>query len=681
MSVTLPESGRLPASPTQGPPKAEGRARTVIESVSPQLDGGQFAIKRIVGDSVLVRADVFNDGHDLPSCVLLYRREDDQAWREQWMEPLGNDRWQATFTTTEVGRYVYTIEAWTDRFRTWSVDLSKRIAAGQDIGIDLRIGAGLIEAAADNADGQDRAALLDWVRRLLEEGPTTTDPGLADDGDLQDLMRRYAPRLFATRYERELPVVVDHQRGQCSAWYEMFPRSAADEPGRHGTLADCEARLPYVAKMGFDVLYLPPIHPIGTTYRKGPNNQLHAGADDVGSPWAIGSPEGGHKSVHPRLGTLDDFRRLVDRAAGYGLQVALDIAFQCSPDHPYVRDHPEWFRRRPDGTIQYAENPPKKYQDIYPFDFETDDWQALWDELKSVFLFWIQQGVRIFRVDNPHTKPFAFWEWCIGEIKRSHPDTLFLAEAFTRPKIMHRLAKLGFSQSYTYFAWRNTKHELVTYATELTQTDLCEFFRPNFWPNTPDILTEHMQLGGRPTFMARLVLAATLSSNYGIYGPPFEHCWNQPSHPGSEEYRDSEKYQLHYHDLQRPDSLKNFVARVNRIRREHTALQSNKTLEFHPVDNDDLIAYSKQSPDAGDLLLVVVNLDPRHRQSGWLELPLERLGLDAAQPYQVHDLLSDARFLWHGPRNYVELHPQPMPAHIFRVRRRIRTERDFEYYL
>ncbi len=681
MSVTLQQRRQVLASSVKDVPKADGRARTVIEGVSPQLDGGRFAIKRVVGDTVVVRADVFNDGHDLPSCVLLYRRENDDAWCEQWMQPLGNDRWQAEFSITEVGRYFYTIEAWADRFRTWSYDLRKRIAAGQDIGMDLRIGAALIEAAAENADGEDKTALLRWVRLLLEDGPSTVDPGLSDDPDLQALMQRHAPRLSATRYDRELPVVVDQQRGQFSAWYEMFPRSAADEPGRHGTLADCEARLPYVAKMGFDVLYLPPIHPIGITHRKGPNNQLKAEPDHVGSPWAIGSPEGGHKAVLPGLGTLDDFRRLVTRAATYGIQVALDIAFQCSPDHPYVRDHPEWFRHRPDGTIQYAENPPKKYQDIYPFDFETDDWQALWEELSSVFLFWIEQGVSIFRVDNPHTKPFAFWEWCIGEIKRAHPDTLFLAEAFTRPKIMHRLAKLGFSQSYTYFAWRNTKHELVTYATELTQTELCEYFRPNFWPNTPDILTEHLQLGGRPTFMARLVLAATLSSNYGIYGPPFEHCWNQPLQRGSEEYRDSEKYQLHYHDLQRSDSLKDFVARVNRIRREHAALQSNETLEFHQVDNDELIAYSKRSPAEGDLLLVVVNLDPRYGQSGWVELPLEKLGLDSAQPYQVHDLLSDARFLWHGPRNYVELHPQPVPAHIFRVRRRIRTERDFEYYL
>jgi starch synthase (maltosyl-transferring) len=464
----------------------------------------------------------------------------------------------------------------------------------------------------------------------------------------------------------------------------MFPRSAANDSERgrrHGALRDVETRLPYVAAMGFDVLYLPPIHPIGVSHRKGPNNAPAAGADDVGSPWGIGSSEGGHKSIHPQLGTNEDFRRLVAAAQRLGIELALDIAFQTSPDHPYVSEHPEWFRRRPDGTIQYAENPPKKYQDIYPFDFECEDWQSLWQELKSIFLFWIAEGVRIFRVDNPHTKPFAFWEWVIGEIHRDHPDVIFLAEAFTRPAVMYRLAKLGFTQSYTYFAWRDTKWELTQYFSELTRSEVREFFRPNLWPNTPDILPESLQVGGRAAFMARLVLAATLSGNYGIYGPPFEHGWSAPHEPGSEEYLNSEKYQVHQHDLDRPQSLKDFIARVNRIRRQSPAIAHSGSLEFHEAQNEQIICYSRATPDRADIVLVVVGLDPNHRQSAWVELPLEPLGLPARRPYQMHDLLTDARYLWHGNRNYVELDPATCPAHIFRIRRRARSERDFEYYL
>jgi starch synthase (maltosyl-transferring) len=493
-------------------------------------------------------------------------------------------------------------------------------------------------------------------------------------------MRRCSPRDFVTTYKRKLPVVVERERARFSTWYELFPRSAAEKPGQHGTLQDVEARLPYVAKMGFDVLYLPPIHPIGRAFRKGKNNTQEASPEDVGSPWGIGAEDGGHKAIHPDLGTLDDFRRLVASARKMGIEIALDVAFQCSPDHPYVKEHPEWFRKRPDGTIQYAENPPKKYQDIYPFDFETEDWRGLWQELKSIFDYWIAQDIKIFRVDNPHTKPFPFWEWCIGEIRKQHPDVLFLSEAFTRPKIMYRLAKLGFTQSYTYFSWRNTKLELTEYLTELTRTRVREFFRPNFWPNTPDILTEYLQVGGRAAFMSRLVLAATLCSNYGIYGPPFEHGWSAPLRPGSEEYLHSEKYQVHHHDLDRPDSLAGFVARVNQLRREHPVLQSNHNLQFHPVDNEELICYSKHAEDLSEILLMVVNLDPYHKQSGFVELPLSELKLDADHPFQVHDLLSDSRFLWHGSRNYVELVPNITPTHLFRIRRHVRTERDFDYY-
>jgi starch synthase (maltosyl-transferring) len=467
---------------------------------------------------------------------------------------------------------------------------------------------------------------------------------------------------------------VDRERAGVGAWYELFPRS-------YGGLRGATERLDAVAAMGFDVVYLPPIHPIGTSFRKGRNNTTTPSSDDPGSPWAIGAPEGGHTSIHAELGTIDDFQYLVKQAADSGLELALDIAFQCAPDHPYVKEHPDWFRQRPDGSIQYAENPPKKYQDIYPFDFESDDWEALWDELKSVFLFWIDQGVRIFRVDNPHTKPFTFWEWVIGEIKRDYPETIFLSEAFTRPKVMYRLAKLGFTQSYNYFPWRNTKWELTEYLTELTKTQVREFFGANLWPNTPDILPEYLQYGGRPAFMTRLVLAATLGPSYGIYGPAYELGDNKPLAPGKEEYLDSEKYEIRRWDLERPDSLRLLIARVNQIRRENPAFERNENLRFHQVDNEQIIAYTKSSADLSNQVLVVVNLDPHHTQAGWVELPLDELRIDPHQPYQLHDLLTDARYLWHGPRNYIELNPQIVPANIFVIRRRVRTEQDFDYYM
>jgi starch synthase (maltosyl-transferring) len=659
----------------------DGQRRVVIEGVKPQIDAGRFPIKRVVGETVVVEADVFTDGHDRLSCAVLFRAEGGREWSEVRMAPLVNDRWRAEFPVTQTGTYRYTVVGWIDRFATWHHDFEKRVAAGQNVAVDLLIGAGLIEAASAQAGPGDEPKLIEWARRLRHAEAPAHVQQVVEDAELVQLMDRNGRREFATRFERELEVTVDRERARFSTWYELFPRSAAREPGRHGTFEDVEARLPYVASMGFDVLYLPPIHPIGRTYRKGRNNTVAADPEDVGSPWAIGAKEGGHKDIHRELGTLDEFRRLVRAAHDHGIEIALDIAFQCSPDHPYVKDHPEWFRHRPDGTIQYAENPPKKYQDIYPFDFECEDWRGLWEELKSIFEHWLEQGVRIFRVDNPHTKPFAFWEWCLGEIRRAAPDVIFLSEAFTRPKIMYRLAKLGFTQSYTYFAWRNTRQELTEYFTELTQTDVSEFFRPNLWPNTPDILTERLQVGGRAAFMMRLVLAATLGASYGIYGPPFEHGWSAPREPGSEEYLHSEKYQVHYHDLERPDSLKNFIARVNRIRHEQPALQTNRTLRFLPIDNEQLVCYSKRSADSAEVLVIVVNLDPHYRHSGWLELPLEEFGLTAERPYQMHDLLGGARYLWQGPRNFVQLDPHVVPAHVFRLRRQVRTERDFEYYM
>jgi starch synthase (maltosyl-transferring) len=670
-------------SPVQSsavPHQAEGRGRVVIEDVSPQIDCGAFPVKRVIGDRVVVEADVFTDGHDAIACVLRYRWGNEAEWSETPLKPVINDRWTAEFTVENLGEYLFTVLGWVDHFLTWQRDLRKRVAAGQNLASELLIGGDLIAQAILVAPGSTAERLADFEHQLREAQSGAPALAIAEDEELSRLMFRHAPRPFATTLPVDLRVIVDRPKAGFSAWYEMFPRSAAPEP-RHGTLKDVEARLPYVAEMGFDVLYLPPIHPIGRAFRKGRNNATEANDDDVGSPWGIGSKEGGHTAIHPQLGTMEDFRRLRKSAESHGIELALDIAFQTSPDHPYVSQHPEWFRKRPDGTIQYAENPPKKYQDIYPFEFETDAWQSLWQELKGVFDFWHNEGVNIFRVDNPHTKPFPFWEWVIGEIRREHPEVIFLAEAFTRPKVMQRLAKLGFTQSYTYFAWRDTKYELTKYFTELTRSELREYFRPNLWPNTPDILPESLQIGGRPAFMARLVLAATLSGNYGIYGPPFEHGWSAPREHGSEEYLRSEKYEVHQHDIDRPDSLRDFIARVNKVRRATPSIAHAGTLEFHAIDNESLICYSRVAPDLSDVLLVIVNLDYWHTQSGWVEFPIERLELPSDRPFQMHDLLTDARYLWHGNRNYVELDPAVCPAHLFRLRRKTRSERDFEYFL
>jgi len=656
--------------------------RVVIERVDPEIDEGRFPIKRVVGEEVVVEADVFADGHDVLSAVLLYRFEDDLSWEETPMEPLVNDRWRGSFRVSKLGRYRYTIRAWVDPFRSWRSDLEKRVKAGQDISVDLLVGAGLLEQVRQRAPSADAGRLGKWANEL---GATKKREAervrLALDDNVAAVASMYTDADLVTTYPKELSVVVDPEKARFGTWYEMFPRSCTPDHGRHGTLKDCEKRLRYVADLGFDVVYLPPIHPIGHTNRKGRNNALDAEANDPGTPWAIGSEAGGHKSIHPELGSLEDFRGFVSNARKRGIEVALDIAFQCSPDHPYVKEHPEWFVWRPDGTVQYAENPPKKYQDIYPFNFDTVDRQGLWEEMKSIFEFWIEQGVRIFRVDNPHTKPFVFWEWLIGELKRDHPDLIFLAEAFTRPKIMYRLAKLGFTQSYTYFAWRSSKWELTQYFTELTKTEVKDFFRPNLWPNTPDILTEYLQYGGRPAFMIRLVLAATLGASYGIYGPAFELCEARAREAGSEEYLDSEKYEIKHWDLDRADSLREFISLVNRIRRDNAALQSNSNLHFHNVGNEQLICYSKRTDDSSNVILVIVNLDPHHTQSGWVDLDLAELGLRDSDPYQMHDLLSGARYLWHGPHNYVELNPHAVPAHILRPRRKVLSEQDFDYYL
>jgi len=649
------------------------------------VDGGRFAIKRTVGERVQVEADIFTDGHGALAGELLYRHEHDREWSTAPLEAQDNDAWRGAFAVERLGTYLFAVRAWTDHFGSWRDEFEKKRAAGVDVPVSLRIGAGLVQEAAARAErtetgSADAIALREQAVLLL--GPDPTAAGHAEllrSPSLATLVERHAGREEAVTSET-LRVRVDRERARFSTWYELFPRSWGDRPGRHATFAEAERALAYVAGMGFDVLYLPPIHPVGHTKRKGRNNRPQAGPDDPGSPWAIGSQAGGHKAVEPQLGTLADFDRFVARAREHGLEVALDLALQCSPDHSYVREHPEWFRWRPDGTVQFAENPPKQYQDIYPFDFGTPGWRSLWDEVLNIVRFWSGHGVRIFRVDNPHTKPFALWDWLIEEVKRTDPDVLFLAEAFTRPKVMQRLAKLGFDQSYTYFTWRTAKWEIEQYFTELTQPPVRDYMRANLWPNTPDILPELLQTGGRPAFVARLVLAATLGANYGIYGPAFELLEATPRGPLSEEYLDSEKYEIKAWPLESADSLRGLITRVNRIRRENQALQNDARLRFHATSNEWILCYSKSTEDGENVILTVVNLDPHHTQSGHVHLPLPALGLEPAHSFQVHDLLTDARYVWQGPHNFVQLDPHVAPAHILLVRHHLRTEQDFDYY-
>ncbi|MBX3192592.1 MAG: alpha-1,4-glucan--maltose-1-phosphate maltosyltransferase [Labilithrix sp.] len=611
--------------------------RVLIEGISPEVDGGRYAVKRVIGDRVVVECDLVADGHDAIAGRVVFRRAGDSLWQRAPLEPLENDRWRSSFVVDAVGRWEYAVEAWIDRRETLRRAIVKKREAGQDVSVELVM-----------------AERLDATKREL------------------DRVSRSAV----------LSLVVDPLRARFSAWYELFPRSWGP-PEEHGTFRDVEEKLDYVARMGFDVLYFPPIHPVGRSFRKGPNNTLTARPGDPGSPWAIGDESGGHTAVHRALGTLEDLRRLTRAARAKGLEIALDVAFQASPDHPWVRQHPDWFFRRPDGTIQYAENPPKKYQDVYPFDFECEDWRSLWSELRDVFFFWLDQGVRIFRVDNPHTKSLRFWEWCITEVKAKHPETIFLSEAFTRPKVMFALSKAGFTQSYTYFTWRTTKQELETYVRELARSPLRDHFRPNFWPNTPDILPEHLQEGERATFLLRLALAATLSSNYGIYGPSFE-LMEHVARPGAEEYLDSEKFQLRAWNLDDPRSLRDEIAAINRARRDNPALQQSEAISFHRADDDALFAYSKRAED--NVVLVVANVDPRHRRAGRVHLDPEAVDAREGESVELHDVLSGERSTSATASVYVELDPAVRPYAIFVVRRsprarRVRSERDFEYFL
>jgi starch synthase (maltosyl-transferring) len=645
------------------PPAAELTRTVVIENVAPVVDGGRYPLKREVGAMLEVSADIFKEGHDVLVAFLLSRRLDEHAWHETPMHHVDNDRWEGAFTLAENARYVYTLEALAHPFRSWLVDLGKRVDAAQDVASELTEGVALVRAAARRAREAPRAALEAYAGRL-EQAPTQAHAvDVARDPGLLALMDATLDRTAATRAAREFEVVADRLRARFAAWYEFFPRSCGDG-GRHGTLKDAEAQLERAAAMGFDVVYLPPIHPIGHTYRKGRNNALTAGPGDPGSPWAIGGPEGGHTAVHPDLGTLDDFDRFVETAGRLGLEVALDFAIQASPDHPWVREHPEWFFHRPDGTIKYAENPPKKYQDIYPINFVGNDPGPLWLEMRRVIEFWIGHGVKTFRVDNPHTKPVRFWEWLIRAVQTTHPEVIFLAEAFTRPKMMKVLAKAGFTQSYTYFTWRNHKQELIDYFTEITTPPVSDYVRPHLWPNTPDILHATLQTGGRAAFKFRVAMAATLSSLYGVYSG-YELCENVPFAPGSEEYRDSEKYELKARDWSAPGNLTDYLTRLNEIRRQHPALQRYDNLRFYTADDPHVLWYGKAAGD--DQIFVAVNLDPLDKHVSLVDVPLASLGLAPEQPYRMHELLTDVTYDWSGPRGYVELDPSTEPAQIFRL--------------
>jgi len=651
-----------------------GRSRVVVEDLQPLVDGGRFPVKRTVGEFVHVCVRMFTDGHDVIAGVIQYRFTasrkpgSNPVWQAVPLTAGDNDLWSGIVPLPQAGPLEFQVVAWVDHFLSWRRDLSKRIDAGQDIRVDLEIGARLIDAAGSRAaEIADQHALARWAGHIRLNQTAEAGREACESNELLTLMTHYADRSLATVSEQKGLVFVDRERAGFSAWYEAFPRSCSSIPGQHGTLRDVIDFLPYVASMGFDVLYLPPIHPVGTTHRKGRNNAPACEPGEVGSPWAIGSTEGGHKSIHPQLGSFDDFAALVKAAHGHRMELALDIAFQCAPDHPYVKQHPDWFRQRPDGTIQYAENPPKKYQDIYPFDFECEDWQGLWTELKSIFEFWAERGVRIFRVDNPHTKAFPFWEWCLAELKASYPDLIFLSEAFTRPAVRYRLAKLGFTQSYTYFAWRNTRAELEEYLTHLSQTPVAEYFRPNFWPNTPDILTEALQTGGRAAFMSRLILAATLCPNYGIYGPAYELCEHLPVKHGSEEYLNSEKYEIRQRDLNASHSIRPLITQINAIRRAHPSLQNLRHLKFHTTDNHQILSYSRRVADQSDRLLIVVNLDPHRTHHCWISVDLNELGIPEDRPYELRDLLTGRSYQWTGSRNFVELRPHEMPAHLFEV--------------
>lgn len=639
----------------------DGKKRVIIENVQPVIDGGIYPAKRTQGERVDVTASIFGDGHDHIRASLLYKKEADGPWVETPMNPTFNDEWLASFYVYERGTYFFTIQAWVDHFDTWYDGFKKKVEAKVDVKVELMEGAVMLRKL-----GEKKPSLLVLAKKLEDKKHYAESIELIAAPDFSKVVQENPLKEIYTSLDKEYPVVVEHVKANFSSWYEFFPRSSSLEAGRHGTFQDCIRLLPRIASMGFDIIYFPPIHPIGKVNRKGKNNNIRAAAGEPGSPWAIGSTEGGHKSILSSLGTLEDFKRLIGESRKVGIDIAMDIAFQCAPDHPYVKEHPQWFKLRPDGSIQYAENPPKKYQDIYPFNFESDDWKALWDELLSVFLYWIDQGVKIFRVDNPHTKPIPFWQWLIAEVKQKDPDVIFLSEAFTRPKIMASLAKVGYTQSYTYFTWRVGKQELIDYMNELVNGPSRNFFRPNFWPNTPDILPYHLQYQGENSFIFRYALAATLSSNYGVYGPAYEFYENTPME-GKEEYFNSEKYEVRHYDWKRTNRMTDIMTLLNKARKENKALQSTWNLQFCAIENPNLIAYLKATDDLSNILLVVVNLDPNTSQSGYVQLPKDKLRLGDKINVKMHDLVTDEHYTWAQEWNFVEINPHKMPFHLFKL--------------
>ena len=641
----------------------------VIENVTPLVDGGRYAVKRVIGEDLVVEADIFKDGHDVVAANLRWRVLGTEIWEDTAMVHVDNDRWRGACTFYQNTIYEYTVEAWTDTFRGWQHEFAAKFDAGiTELTSEALEGASLLQAASRRAQNLTDAARLLEFSEQIRTAENAEINFIAHSAELEVLMATYPDCSTATQYAPAPRVIVDRPEARGAAWYEFFPRSAGGHGNRGSTLRECLPRVDDAKAMGFNVIYFPPIHPIGHTNRKGRNNSLISDPDDPGVPYAIGNEAGGHKSIDPALGTLDDFDWLQAEVRNCGMEIALDFAINCSPDHPYVREHPEWFYKRPDGTIKYAENPPKKYEDIYPLNFRSENWRELWAEMKSIILFWAEHGVRIFRVDNPHTKPLPFWEYLISGVRREYPDVIFLSEAFTRPKMMKALAKVGFTQSYTYFTWRNSKQELADYFTELTQTEMREYFRGNLWPNTPDILPLVLQTGGRPAFMIRVLLAATLSSVYGIYSG-FELCENAAL-PGREEYLDSEKYQWKERDWNAPGNIKEWITRLNQIRKDNRALHFYDNLQFYPAENNAILFYGKMTAARDNIIVIVINLDPYQKQHSFIDVPIDQFGIVEGEQYQVHDLLTDARYVWSGRRNYVELDPEIQPAHLFRVRRR-----------
>jgi len=638
----------------------QGKLRVIIENVQPVVDGGLYPAKRTEGERVDVSATIFGDGHDHLRAQVLHKKKGEEKWNVTEMFPTYNDEWTGHFYTPEKGTYLFKIEAWIDHLDTWYDGFKKKVAAKVEVQVELMEGAEMLRKLAGDKNDQ----LLNLAKKLEDKNKY----GLAVETVMNESFAKVVHDYPLKENETATPefvVVSETSRALFSSWYEFFPRSSSLD-GKHGTFKDSIKLLPRIAAMGFDVLYFPPIHPIGKVNRKGKNNNVRSQPGEPGSPWAIGSDEGGHKSILPALGTLEDYKKLISEAKKLGIDIALDLAFQCAPDHPYVKEHPEWFKQRPDGTIQYAENPPKKYQDIYPFNFESDNWKELWHELKSVIIYWVEQGVTIFRVDNPHTKPIPFWEWVIEEVHLQYPDIIFLAEAFTKPKVMASLAKIGYTQSYTYFTWRVTKQEIIDYITELIQTASRNYFRPNFWPNTPDILPFHLQHQGENIFIIRLALAATLSSNYGVYGPAYEFYENTPVE-GREEYHNSEKYEVRQYDWKKTNRMTDIMTLINKARKENPALQTTWNTIFCSIENPSLIAYLKTTDDLSNILMVIVNIDPNQGQSGFVQLPKSRLKLGERINVKVHDLITDERYTWTQEWNFVDLNPHKMPFHLFKL--------------